>query len=87
LSESQQRERDLFFLGQAIGQLREERGLSKAELAAATGSEQTRIQALEAGQLDPDYELLLALAEALGIRPSAFVVRAEELQAEPRASG
>jgi transcriptional regulator with XRE-family HTH domain len=83
LSESQQRQRDLFFLGQAIGQLREERGLGKDELAAATGSERTRIQALEAGLLDPDYELLLTLAEALGIRPSAFVIRAEELQAEP----
>lgn len=83
MSERRQSQRDLFFLGQAIGQLREERGLSTEVLAAAAGIERTRIQALEAGALDPDYDLLLTLAEALGIRISAFVIRAEELQAGP----
>jgi transcriptional regulator with XRE-family HTH domain len=84
LSEDRQSQRDLFFLGQAIGQLREERGLSTDALAAAAGIERTRIRALEAGALDPDYDLLLTLAEALDIRLSAFVIRAEEIQAEPR---
>lgn len=83
MSERRQTQRDLFFLGRAIGQLRGECGLSTDAFAAAAGIERTRIQALEAGQLDPDYDLLLTLAEALGIRVSAFVIRAEELQAPP----
>jgi hypothetical protein len=33
---------------------------------------------LEAGAADPDYELLLALARALGIKPSALIGRARE---------
>jgi transcriptional regulator with XRE-family HTH domain len=75
---------DLLLLGKAIGQIRAERGLSVGELAAAAGIEIERVQALEAGQLDPDYELLLTLAEGLGVRPSALVIRAEELLAERR---
>lgn len=75
---------DLLLLGKAIAQIRAERGLSVGELAAATGVEIARVQALEAGQLDPDYELQLALAEGLGVQPSALVIRAEELQAERR---
>jgi transcriptional regulator with XRE-family HTH domain len=82
LSERQQRRPDLLVLGEAIGQIRVERGLSPVELAAATGIEIARIQTLEAGRLDPDYEMLLALAEGLGVRPSTFVIRAEELGGE-----
>jgi transcriptional regulator with XRE-family HTH domain len=85
LSESRQKQPDLLVLGEAIGQIRAERGLSTVELATATGIEITRIQALEAGRLDPDYELLLTLAEGLGVRPSALVIRAEGLKAENRA--
>jgi hypothetical protein len=40
-----------------------------------------RIAELEAGRLDADYDLLLALAEGLGVRASAFFLRAEELGA------
>jgi len=77
----------LLVLGQAIGQVRAERGLSTGDLAAATGNEQTLIQALEAGRLDPSYELLLVLADGLGVRPSSFILRAEELKTSDRASG
>jgi transcriptional regulator with XRE-family HTH domain len=82
VSESQQEQPDLLVLGLAIGQLREQLGLSTSEVAAATGIERTRLQALEAGRLDPHYELLLTLADGLGVSPSALIVRAEELQAE-----
>jgi hypothetical protein len=34
----------------------------------------------KAGHLNPAYELLLALAEALGIQPSALVALAEQLK-------
>jgi transcriptional regulator with XRE-family HTH domain len=86
LSERRQRQRDLLFLGQAVSQLREQQGLSTDELATATGVEQTRIQALESGRFDPSYDFLILLAEGLGIRPSRFFIRAEEIQAVEPAS-
>jgi transcriptional regulator with XRE-family HTH domain len=83
LSEHQREQPDLVVFGRAIGKIRQERGLSTGELAAATGIERTRIQELEAGRLNPGYSLLILLAEGLGIRPSAFFIRAEELQDQP----
>jgi DNA-binding XRE family transcriptional regulator len=82
---SQQEQQDLLLLGRAIGQIREERGVAAAELAAASDVALAQIRALEAGRVDPTYELLLALAEGLGVRPSAFVIRAEALAAEDQA--
>jgi transcriptional regulator with XRE-family HTH domain len=60
--------------------MREQQGMSADELAGATGMGHERLDALEAGHLDPTYELLLALAEALGIQPSALVTLAEQLK-------
>lgn len=77
---TQQQQQDLRILGQAIRALREQRSLSARELAAAAGVAETRLAALEDGQLDPDFELLLVLAERMGLRPSAFFLRAEELR-------
>jgi transcriptional regulator with XRE-family HTH domain len=82
---SQREQQDLLVLGRAIRELREEHDATPADLAAATGVALTQIRALEAGRVDPTYELLLALAEALGVRPSAFVIRAEALATEDRA--
>ena len=69
--------KELARLGAAVRQLREERGLSQHELAVAARVGERRIGALEAGRLDPDYVLLVRLAKALGVRPSALVLRAE----------
>jgi transcriptional regulator with XRE-family HTH domain len=69
----------LHLLGQAIQSVREAKGLSVEALAAATEVTGNQLQALERGQLDPDYELLLRLAECLDTRPSAFVLKAEKL--------
>src|ERR1700733_12762601 len=70
---------DLLMLGRAIRALREQRGLHVSELAAATGIDSTRLDALERGQLDPDLELLRKLAEGMNLRPSAFFVQAERM--------
>jgi transcriptional regulator with XRE-family HTH domain len=53
-----------------------------AELAATAGVEPERIRALERGELDPDLDTILALAEAMDLRPSAFVLRAEAIAEE-----
>ncbi len=74
-------------LGLAIGQVRERQGVSVDEISAATGVASARIRALEAGQIDPGYDLLLTLADGLGVRLSAFMVRVEEIGAEEQASG
>lgn len=79
MSEITQLGQELRFLGKAVREIREQRGIAVGELAAATGMDRTRIEALEAGRLDPDLELLVALADGIGVRLSVFVVRAEEL--------
>jgi transcriptional regulator with XRE-family HTH domain len=80
LPESGHRDADLPVLGRAIRQMREQRGMSADELAGATSIGRERVDALETGRLDPTYELLLALAEGLGIQPSALVILAEQLK-------
>jgi transcriptional regulator with XRE-family HTH domain len=69
----------LIFLGRAIRAVREQRGLSAHDLAAAAGVAPARVAALEDGQLDPDFELLIRLAEGMGLHPAAFFLRAEQL--------
>lgn len=78
--ESGHRDADLLILGRAVRRMREQSGMSADELADATGMSRQRVDALEAGRLDPTYELLLALAEGLGIQPSALVSLAEQLE-------
>jgi transcriptional regulator with XRE-family HTH domain len=68
---------DLAKLGRALREAREEQCLSEHDLAAATGITPEEVRALEAGKLDPDYELLIELARKLGITLTALVVRAE----------
>jgi transcriptional regulator with XRE-family HTH domain len=81
LPDRAQKTHDLLFFGRAVRELREKRPLSTSQLAAAVGVEERRIRALEAGQLDPDYELLIALADGLGVRVAELVIRAEQLAA------
>lgn len=68
---------ELLALGEAIRHERNRRSLSVDALARTVRVETSRLLAVEAGELDPDYDLLIALAEALDIRPSRFVTRAE----------
>jgi ribosome-binding protein aMBF1 (putative translation factor) len=69
-------------LGIAVRELREQQGLSAQDLAGAAGVPLARIAAIEDGQFDPDFELLLMLADGMRVRPSASIRRAEELDAE-----
>jgi transcriptional regulator with XRE-family HTH domain len=73
-------------LGEAIAQIRAERGLSRGELAAKSGLELTSIEALESGGLDPRFDLLLTLAACLEVELSDFVLRAEALQGDGQGS-
>ncbi|HEY5044817.1 MAG TPA: helix-turn-helix transcriptional regulator [Solirubrobacteraceae bacterium] len=81
MSELGQSEKDLLLLGRAFREIREQHGLSAGELAGATGVDEARIADLEEGRLDADYDLLLTLAQGIGVSASAFFLRAEELEA------
>ncbi len=69
----------LIFLGRALREVREQHGLSARDLAAAAGVAPKRVAALEDGQLDPDYELLVRLAKSMGIHPRIVFRQAEKL--------
>jgi transcriptional regulator with XRE-family HTH domain len=83
LAQSSYKEPNLLILGRAVKLMREQRDMSVGELADASGVLRERISALEAGQLDPTYELLLEIADGLGTQPSALVILAERLDASP----
>jgi transcriptional regulator with XRE-family HTH domain len=65
--------RALVKLGQNIHRLREQQGMSLDKLAEAIGIEPQKLSGLEVGALEPDYEMLIALARGLGV-PSSVVV-------------
>jgi DNA-binding XRE family transcriptional regulator len=71
----------LVFLGRAIREQREQQDITMAELASKAGISKRRLQRLEAGLVDPEFELWAALAAALDVKPSALAVRAGELEA------
>jgi len=66
-------------LGQVVREVREQRCLSERDLAAATGVAIDDVRALEAGNLDPGYEMLVALADGLGVKLSSLIIQAEAL--------
>jgi transcriptional regulator with XRE-family HTH domain len=80
------RARALRTLGEAVCQERERAGFSAVALATASGIQASTLEELEAGRLDADLDLLLALAQALDIRPSTFFTRAEALTTDGRSS-
>lgn len=66
----------LIALGRSLRQLREERSISRDELATTTGLAPSRLYAIEAGRFDPPYDLLLALAAGLRVKLGALISRA-----------
>lgn len=64
-------------LGQAIRDLREDRGLTQAQLAVAAKLAVNTLTRLEAGQSDPSWSSIEALARALDVKLSVLVRTAE----------
>ncbi|MHB8241902.1 MAG: helix-turn-helix domain-containing protein [Solirubrobacteraceae bacterium] len=79
------RDADLLLLGRAVRRMREQQGMDIHDLAVTTGMPRDRIEALEVGDLDPTYELMLALAKGLGTKPSALATLAEQLKGSSEA--
>jgi transcriptional regulator with XRE-family HTH domain len=59
--------------GEQFRRVRVQQGVSVAELAARTDISERRICSLEAGRLDPTYDVMIALADGIGVRVSALV--------------
>jgi len=76
VSESASDKNALRAFGAAVNELRTERNMSVSELATAAGTTTKRIERLEAGQLDPPFDLMLAVADALSVRVSTIIFRA-----------
>ena len=60
-------------LGLRLRQLREEQGLSIADLAKLTALEPSDINTMEAGELDIPVTTIVALARALGTTPARLL--------------
>jgi transcriptional regulator with XRE-family HTH domain len=60
-------------LGLRLRQLREEQGLSIADLATLTALEPSDINTMEAGELDIPITTIVALARALGTTPARLL--------------
>jgi transcriptional regulator with XRE-family HTH domain len=70
----------LVALGRAVRAIRLEQSRGVDELAEAANIPRDRLAAVETGRLDPSYDLLLALADGLGVTLSVLVSQAEEPQ-------
>lgn len=64
-------------LGAAVRELRARRGLSQEELGFASGLHRNYVGALERGEINPTFRILLKLERGLGL-PLAELVRLYE---------
>jgi transcriptional regulator with XRE-family HTH domain len=77
-----QRSQEHAALGQAVRDIRRERGISQEELATRSGVHRTYMGGIERGQRNPSYANILKIAGALRVRPSELLRRAETLHEE-----
>lgn len=67
-------------LGQAVRELRAERGMTQRELAEAADTNETWISHIESGRTNPAWGTVARLSSALGVRVSELAARAEALE-------
>lgn len=65
-------------LGEALRELRLDRGMSQEELSLRTGVHRNYIGGIERGERNPSVRTFVALAIALDCRPSDLLRRAEQ---------
>ena len=70
-----------------LKELREQSGLSQAELADAAGMNRFGVAKLEQGVREPSWATVQALARALGVEVGEFVVPDDPPPAKDKAAG
>lgn len=68
---------DKLALGEAVRAIREERGLSQAQVAESVGFIQAWISHVEHGRRNPSWSNVVRLSSGLGVRVSELAKRAE----------
>lgn len=61
------KEKELKKLGMRIKELRIEKGITQAELAARVNKDQQSIQRLEAGRINPSFIYLFEISQGLSV--------------------
>ncbi len=70
-------------LGRAVRELRVRRGLSQEALGERSGLHRNYVGAIERGEINPTFRVLMKLAEGLGFELSEVIQLWEERSAEP----
>lgn len=65
-------------MGRAVAELREKRGMDRAELAAKSEMTETELREIETGKADEWWGGIRLIAKALGMPPGALMIEAEE---------
>lgn len=65
-------------VGQVIGRLREERGMTQEVLSGLAGIARSHLGMIECGRKSPNTETLWRIADALGLRLSGLMLLVEE---------
>jgi XRE family transcriptional regulator, regulator of sulfur utilization len=65
--------------GDALRELREERGLSQEAAALSCGIDRSYFGKIERGEKNPTLDTLRKIADAFDTQPSALLARAERL--------
>jgi transcriptional regulator with XRE-family HTH domain len=64
--------------GEAVREIRKKQGLTQQEVSEAMGAPATFISDIERGVRNPSWSTILALAEAMKVKPSEIAARAEK---------
>jgi XRE family transcriptional regulator, regulator of sulfur utilization len=70
--------------GQAIRELREERGISQEAFALKSSIDRSHYGGMERGERNPSLTSIIKIANALDVPPSAIHTRAEQLLSKHR---
>jgi transcriptional regulator with XRE-family HTH domain len=58
--------------GPKLREVREQKGLTQSALATAAGVHANTVARMERGEVEPSWQMVLALAAALGVNCTAF---------------
>lgn len=70
--------------GDALREIRKEKGISQEQLALDSGLDRTYVSLIERGSQSPTVRNVVRLANMLGVNPSQIIVRMEQLMRVPR---